>query len=498
MDNFEANNNNYNNNYNNDYNNNDFNNNYNNNYDNNPKKNKNNRKKWLIGVGIALAAFIVISLGVTFVKSTFKIIDQYAAQMAGSNNADGNAENATPQETAKPVELADVGTYTGSAVDVSEIVEAAMPTVVSIVSTTSVQGYSMFGQPYEQEAASSGTGFIVGQNDTELLLATNNHVVEDSTGIQVTFNNEETAEAIVKGTAADADLAVIAVKLEDIDEETMDSIKIAVLGDSDKVKVGQMAIAIGNAQGMGQSVTVGYISAKDRKLDIGSATGETKTMSFLQTDAAINGGNSGGPLLNAGGEVVGINSAKISSTDVEGMCYAIPISQATPIIKDLMNRETLTEEERGYMGVSLQDISNDAVEMYGVPDGVYIAAVQKKSPADKAGLLEGDIITMINDIAVNSSSAAVDKVNSYRAGTEIKVVFSRRRADGNGYDTKETTVTLATAEEIGLNNQGSQDNAQDNDANRAPDNGNGNNGNNGNDDAFNDIWDDYFGDFMPW
>ncbi len=487
MDNFESN---YNNNYNNDYNN--FNSSDNSSNDPNNKKN-NNRKKWIIGVGIALAAFIVISAGVSFVKGAFQFIDRYAAQMADSGNINGEAsESAGIQETAKPVELADIGTYNGSAVDVSEIVEAAMPTVVSIVSTTSVQGYSVFGQPYEQEAASSGTGFIVGQNDTELLLATNNHVVEDSTGIQVTFNNEQTAEAIVKGTAADADLAVIAVKLEDMDEETLDAIKVAVLGDSDNVKVGQMAIAIGNAQGMGQSVTVGYISAKDRKLDISSATGGTTTMSFLQTDAAINGGNSGGPLLNAGGEVVGINSAKISSTDVEGMCYAIPISQANPIIKDLMNRETLTEEERGYMGVSLQDISNEAVEMYGVPDGVYIADVQKKSPADKAGLVKGDIITMINDVTVNSSSAAVDKVNSYRAGTEVKVVFSRQRADGNGYETKETTVTLATAEEIGINSN--QGNVQENNQNNVPDNGNKGN----NDDVYNDIWDDYFGDLMPW
>lgn len=184
---------------------------------------------------------------------------------------------------------------------VSDIVEEAGLCVWSITSTTSVEGYSIFGQQYQQEVPTCGTGFIVGQNDKELLLATNNHVVEDATAIQVTFVNNETAEAVVKGTDAQADLAVVAVSLEDINEDTLDAIKVAVLGDSDNVKVGQMAVAIGNAQGMGQSVTVGYISAKDRQLSVPDSTGtQDKTMTFLQTDAAINGGNSGGPLLNAG------------------------------------------------------------------------------------------------------------------------------------------------------------------------------------------------------
>lgn len=358
--------------------------------------------------------------------------------------------------------------------------------MVSITSTTSVEGYSIFGQQYQQEVPTCGTGFIVGQNDKELLLATNNHVVEDATAIQVTFVNNETAEAVVKGTDAQADLAVVAVSLEDIDEDTLDAIKVAVLGDSDNVKVGQMAVAIGNAQGMGQSVTVGYISAKDRQLSVPDSTGTSgKTMTFLQTDAAINGGNSGGPLLNADGEVVGINSAKISDTQVEGMCFAIPISQANPIINDLMNRETLTDEERGYMGVSLQNIAAEAVQMYGVPDGVYVAAVSDDGPADKAGLEEGDIITEINGAAVNSSSAAVDKVNSYRAGTEVKVVYYRRQ-ESQWIAQAETTITLTTAEELGINTQNNNNNAS----------GSDNNNNNSQDDYYDDDLEDYLDRFF--
>ena len=361
-----------------------------------------------------------------------------------------------------------------SSSNVASVVNEVMPSVVSITSTIQSSNYYGFGT---QESEGAGSGFIVAKTKDNLMIATNNHVVEDATAIQVTFVNNETAEAVVKGTDAQADLAVVAVSLEDINEDTLDAIKVAVLGDSDNVKVGQMAVAIGNAQGMGQSVTVGYISAKDRQLSVPDSTGTSgKTMTFLQTDAAINGGNSGGPLLNADGEVVGINSAKISDTQVEGMCFAIPISQANPIINDLMNRETLTDEERGYMGVSLQNIAAEAVKMYGVPDGVYVASVSDDGPADKAGLEEGDIITEINGAAVNSSSAAVDKVNSYRAGTEIKVVYYRRQESGNGYAQAETTITLATAEELGINTQNNNNKAS----------GNDNNDNNSQDDYYED------------
>ena len=286
--------------------------------------------------------------------------------------------------------------------------------------------------------------------------------------------------------------------MDDVKNDTLEAIKVAVLGDSDDIKVGQMAIAIGNAQGMGQSVTVGYISAKDRKLDMQDEnTGGTKTMNFLQTDAAINGGNSGGPLLNVNGEVVGINSAKISDTQVEGMCFAIPISSAIPIINDLMNRETLTDEEKGYMGVTLQNISSDAVEMYGVPDGVYVSDVKDNGPADKAGIEDGDIIVSINDTAVNSSSAAVDKVNSMRAGTEVTVKLYRQNEQKNGYNEMEVKVTLVTAEEAGVNKNTNQNTNQ----NTNP--GNGGQYDDDDYDSYDDYdddsnYDDFFDSILPW
>lgn len=467
----------------------------NNSYGGSNNKKNNGWKKVLAIIGGIVAVIAMIAVISSFVIGSMKTFvknggfgDSGYSDMTDKDDED--TETASDAvATTKPVSTVQAGSVSGTPVDVSDIVEEAMPCVVSITSTTSVEGYSIFGQQYQQEVPTCGTGFIVGQNDKELLLATNNHVVEDATAIQVTFVNDKTAEAVVKGTDAQADLAVVAVALDDVDDDTLDAIKVAVLGDSDSVKVGQMAIAIGNAQGMGQSVTVGYISAKDRQLSVPDSTGtSSKTMTFLQTDAAINGGNSGGPLLNANGEVVGINSAKISDTDVEGMCYAIPISQANPIINELMNRETLTDEERGYMGVSLQDIAAEAVEMYGVPDGVYVAAVSDDGPADKAGLEEGDIITAINDTTVDSSSAAVDKVNSYRAGTEVKVTYYRRQDSGNGYAQAETTVTLATAEEIGINKQSE---ASDGNSNS------NNNSNNRQDDYYdNDDLEDYLDRFF--
>lgn len=464
-------------------------------YDRNDQdKNKSKRRRRILAISggiMAAAAFITVvcimfNVAINYMKAT----SNQNAVTEKETAKDDNGKNDETLATTRPVSVVESGNINGNLVDVSEIVEASMPCVVSITSTTSVEGYSVFGQHYQQEVPTGGTGFIVGQNDKELLLATNNHVVENATAIQVTFNDESTAEAVVKGTDAQADLAVIAVSLEDVDDDTLEAIKVAILGDSNDIKVGQMAIAIGNAQGMGQSVTVGYISAKDRKLDMpDESNGGTKTMTFLQTDAAINGGNSGGPLLNAKGEVVGINSAKISDTQVEGMCFAIPISSAIPIINDLMNRETLTDEEKGYMGISLKDISSEAVELYGVPDGVYVASVSKNGPADKAGIKEGDIITAINETTVNSSSAAVDKVNSFRAGTEITVTLYRQSEQGNGYDKTDVKVKLVTAEEAGINknnSQGSQNNNSDN----------GNYGDDYDDDS--SDYDDFFNDMLPW
>lgn len=433
-----------------------------------PHKKKNKSKIAAITAGIVLVLFVIIGAAGAFIGFINRIGDlnndnnekaawEESTDKKQSSSSDNDSDSAIA--TTAPISVVQSDGSTVGATDVSGIVESVMPCVVSIQSTASVQGYSMFGQQYEQQVDSSGTGFIVGQNEKELLLATNNHVVADSTAIQVTFGDDSTAEAVVKGTDADADLAVVSVALEDVDKDTMDKIKVAVLGDSDKVKVGQMAVAIGNAQGMGQSVTVGYISAKNRELSLqDEQNGGEKKMTFLQTDAAINGGNSGGPLLDVNGNVVGINSAKISDTQVEGMCYAIPISSAIPIINELMNRETLKDDEKGYLGVSLDDISDDAVKMYGVPDGAYVHSVNNNSPADKAGIQEGDIITEVNGVEVSSKSAASDKITSFRAGTEITITLYRQSASKTGYESKEVKATLVTAEEAGIKSSNGNNN----------------------------------------
>lgn len=302
---------------------------------------------------------------------------------------------------------------------VVRVVEENMAATVAVKSTFT-KNYYYFGQYYQKESQGSGSGFLVGINDKELLIATNNHVIADATKIEVTFIDDTTLEAVVKGNDAIADLAILAVPLTDISEETMSKISIATLGNSDEVKVGEMAIAIGNALGYGQSVTVGYVSAKDRAVTV-----DGNTMILLQTDAAINGGNSGGPLLNTRGEVIGINSVKYADTKVEGMCFAIPISRAIPILNELMNRETLSEEEQGYLGIEPKTVTDEIASFYGWPTGVYVAKIVEGSAAEKAGLYVGDIITSINGVQVITAEQLRSAVNSYRYGTAVTVVVQR-------------------------------------------------------------------------
>ena len=241
--------------------------------------------------------------------------------------------------------------------------------------------------------------------------------------ITVKFIDDTEADAVIKGTDSTADLAVITVSLKDIPQSTIDAIKIAKLGNSDDIKVGEMAIAIGNALGYGQSLTVGYISAKDRKIDV-SSNGRYTTMVLLQTDAAINPGNSGGALLNINGEVIGINTVKFEDYKVEGMGYAIPISRAIPIINDLMSREILKPEEQGFLGVTLQDVTEDISEMFGIPIGVYISFVVEGSAADKAGLKVGDVIQYVNDKEITSGTQLKELISSIRAGTDVEIVYA--------------------------------------------------------------------------
>jgi serine protease Do len=327
---------------------------------------------------------------------------------------------------------------------VSQIAEAVMPSVVAITSTSiieqSMNPFFGFGS-YQVQGA--GSGIIVGKNDTELLIVTNNHVVDGTTSLTVSFTNDITIErAYVKGTSSDNDIAVVAIPLSDIDNDTLAYIKIATLGDSDSMKVGDGVVAIGNALGYGQSLTVGYVSAKDREI-----TTEDATLNVIQTDAAINGGNSGGALLNMNGEVIGINVAKSSSSGssatVEGMGYAIPISEAKEIIEKLSNKETrypVAESERGYLGVKIITSDESSYEYYNIPQGAYIREFTEDSAASKAGLVVGDVIIAVEGDDVDTSEELIEIVSTYKAGENITVTVMSR--DGNEYKKKDVEITL--------------------------------------------------------
>ena len=304
--------------------------------------------------------------------------------------------------------------------DVSSIVEKAMPSVVAINNTMLMQQQTWFGPSQTVEVPSSGSGIIVGQNDEELLIVTNNHVVEDSKELTVTFIDNQQVSAAIKGTDSETDLAVIAIPLKDIPADTMSQIKVATLGDSDALKVGQGVIAIGNALGYGQSVTVGYVSALNREVKAEDQT----SRKLLQTDAAINPGNSGGALLNMKGEVIGINAAKYSSTEVEGMGYAIPISQAQDIINELMNKKTrvvVDEAEQGYLGIQGQNIDETAASMYGMPRGIYVYKIVEDSAASQSDLREKDIITKFDGQTVRTMADLKDMLTYYKGGDTVNL-----------------------------------------------------------------------------
>ncbi len=370
-------------------------------------------------------------------------------------------------------------TTSGNAIgqtNVTNIVENTMPSIVAITSTQKGQDYySIFGQYYQgNDTTSAGSGFIVGENDTELLIATNNHVIEGAEKISVQFIDNKVCEGSVKGTDSSADLAVVAVKLSDVPSATMKKIKIAKLGDSSETKVGEMAVAIGNSLGYGQSVTVGYISAKDREItETDESTNAQNTIKVIQTDAAINPGNSGGPLLNTNGEVVGINSAKISDSSVEGVGYAIPISDATPIIDELMNKEVLTDSQKGYLGITGMSVT-DSASAYNMPEGIYVKEVAKDGAADKGGVLKGDIITAINDIKVTTIESLKEKANSYKVGTTVTLTLER--LDNGEY--KKQTVKVKLQSEKSL--ESLPDNSSQPQATTTPD-ANSNGGSNGSD-----------------
>lgn len=322
--------------------------------------------------------------------------------------------------------------------DVSAIVDATLPSVVSITNTQVYQSNTWFGQSQTYEVPSSGSGIIVGQNDSELLIVTNNHVVSDSEGLTVTFADESTADAAIKGTDSEVDLAVIAVPLDKVSADTKDKIKAATLGDSDSLKMGQGVIAIGNALGLGQSVTVGHVSALNREIKVDDAT---KTV--IQTDAAINPGNSGGALLNSKGEVIGINEAKYADTSVEGVGYAIPISKAKDIIDDLMTRTTkiaVSESEQGYLGIQLQNIDESMAKMYGMPQGVYVYKIMEDSAAAGSDLHEKDIITKLDGEKISNYADLAKLLTYYKSGDTVTLTV--QSLVNGSYQEREVQVTL--------------------------------------------------------
>ncbi len=398
-------------------------------------------RKAVLAVSLGLFFGLFAGLGLYIVESVTGMDEAAETSSTGTQTeaVTVEAEALTTeevQEEASGVESTETVTTVVS--DVSEVVAQVMPAIVAI-NNHYTETMSYFGQSVVNEEESSGSGIIVGQNDTELLIVTNYHVIENAEQLTVQFVEDSEAEASVKGTDADMDLAVISVPLEQIESDTLEQITVATLGDSDALVVGEPAIAIGNSLGYGQSVTVGVISALNRTITL--STGSSGT--FIQTDAAINPGNSGGALLNVKGEVIGINSNKIGGTAVEGMGYAIPISAASPIIAELMLKETkskVAEEERGYLGISGISVTSDVSQAYGMPEGVYIAQVYENTAAEAAGLQKGDIITAFDGDEITSMDELQKELEYYAQGETVEITVMT--VGEGGYSEKTVELTL--------------------------------------------------------
>ena len=448
--------------------------NYNSNNNNNGNGKKKKKKRTLIAVVAVCVVLLAGTIGISaayFSKNKDSLTNVLEdGTLSNNNNSNSNNDNSSDSGNYESIGSTntqnDANSSSTSGVtvtDVSSVVSSAMPSVVAITSKTLVESRNDYSQDiweyyfgggnsgnnksnsYEEDAA--GSGIIVDQTSTELLIVTNNHVVEGADSLKIQFAGTESKDSVdgyIKGTESTKDVAVVAVKLKDIPSDVLKNIKKATLGDSDKVNVGEGVIAIGNALGYGQSVTTGIISAKDRKVQL-----ENQTMTLLQTDAAINGGNSGGALLNASGEVIGINVAKYSSSgsssnaSVEGMGFAIPISSVKDIISDLETKETRTkvsEDERGYLGISGFDVDEQTSQAYSIPQGIQVQSVVKGGPAENAGIAASDVITKFDGQDVSSMASLQSMLEYYKKGEQVKVTIEYR--DGREYKTKDVTVTL--------------------------------------------------------
>lgn len=425
------------------------------------RRNQNSFQK-KAGATIALAVIFGLVAAVVFQAANFAA-DRFlntgksSVQIKTTDSVDLQETESDDSTADKVLSDAENGT-------VAAVAQASMPSVVAITTVSVQEIPSFFGySSHQYKSASTGSGIIVGDNDDELLIATNNHVVDGATTLSVCFigddvanaetetvnagdngdlNVEDAVSAKIKGTDADNDLAVVAVKKSDIPEDTLNQIKIAQIGSSDDLAVGQQVVAIGNALGYGQSVTSGWISALNRTISTDDGTNST---GLIQTDAAINPGNSGGALLNMKGELIGINSAKYADSAVEGMGYAIPISKAKPILEELMNRETrekVDSSKKGYLGVSLANLTTEAIEMYNMPTGAFVRSVEDDSPAQEAGICKGDIIVKFDGQKVSDGDDLLDKLQYYKSGEKIEAVIAR--ATNGEYEENTIELTLGT------------------------------------------------------
>ena len=425
------------------------------------RRNQNSFQK-KAGTTIALAVIFGLVAAVVFQAANFAA-DRFL-NTGKSSVQIKTTDSVDLQETASDDSTADKVLSDSENGTVAAVAQASMPSVVAITTVSVQEIPSFFGYSSRQyKSASTGSGIIVGDNDDELLIATNNHVVDGATTLSVCFigddvanaetetvnagdngdlNVEDAVSAKIKGTDADNDLAVVAVKKSDIPEDTLNQIKIAQIGSSDDLAVGQQVVAIGNALGYGQSVTSGWISALNRTISTDDGTNST---GLIQTDAAINPGNSGGALLNMKGELIGINSAKYADSAVEGMGYAIPISKAQPILEELMNRKTrdkVDSSKKGYLGVSLANLTTEAIEMYNMPTGAFVRSVEDDSPAQVAGICKGDIIVKFDGQKVSDGDDLLDKLQYYKSGEKIEAVIAR--ATNGEYEENTIELTLGT------------------------------------------------------
>lgn len=425
------------------------------------RRNQNSFQK-KAGATIALAVIFGLVAAVVFQAANFAA-DRFL-NTGKSSVQIKTTDSVDLQETASDDSTADKVLSDSENGTVAAVAQASMPSVVAITTVSVQEIPSFFGySSHQYKSALTGSGIIVGDNDDELLIATNNHVVDGATTLSVCFigddvanaetetvnagdngdlNVEDAVSAKIKGTDADNDLAVVAVKKSDIPEDTLNQIKIAQIGSSDDLAVGQQVVAIGNALGYGQSVTSGWISALNRTISTDDGTNST---GLIQTDAAINPGNSGGALLNMKGELIGINSAKYADSAVEGMGYAIPISKAKPILEELMNRETrekVDSSKKGYLGVSLANLTTEAIEMYNMPTGAFVRSVEDDSPAQEAGICKGDIIVKFDGQKVSDGDDLLDKLQYYKSGEKIEAVIAR--ATNGEYEENTIELTLGT------------------------------------------------------